>query len=101
MESQRYAQLNPLAAAVAAGTTALFGYLLIGLPMAGMMGSYYGRWGMGYGWHPFAFMWMGGIFTAALAGAIFAWVYNAVNGGRKARPVDRGTADRGTGIQPT
>jgi hypothetical protein len=90
MESQRYhQQLSPLGLAIAAGATALILSLLVGLPMmgiggigGGMMGGY-GRgmmWG-GYA-QPFVgfdVMWIVCALIAALAGAILAWIYNAVN----------------------
>jgi hypothetical protein len=68
-----------------------------------MMGGSFGRgWTMwGYGWHPaFGFVWLGGVFTTALPGAIFAYIYNAVDA-RKTQ-ADRGSAsDSGTEIQRT
>ena len=80
MQSQRYQQLNPLALAAAAGGTGLIVLLVVGISMAAMMG----RYGM---MRPYshgaaialgAMLW-GGALLAALAGAIFAWLYNAVN----------------------
>lgn len=47
--------------------------------MIGMMGGYGHMMGMGF---PFGFgiaWWLGGAVVAALAGAVFAWIYNAVN----------------------
>jgi hypothetical protein len=77
MQSQRYQQLNPLALAVAAGSTELITALIISFPTIGMMRmmSGYGHmmWGVGITW------WLGGAVISALAGAIFAWIYNAVN----------------------
>lgn len=103
MKSQDYARLNPLAAAVAAGVTALLGFLLVGLPMTGMMAGYAGAgWmmgGGGYGYHAGSgFLWLGGVLAAALAGAVFAWIYNAVVEGTKAR---RSGPDPASRIQPT
>lgn len=69
-------QLNPLAFAVAVGTSALVVMLLVGLPMMGMMG---------YGGHHMMFgifgvlSWFGIAIPAGIGGAICAWVYNAVN----------------------
>jgi hypothetical protein len=73
MQSTRYQQLNPLALAVAAGCTELISALLISFPMMGMMGQARSYAGFAITW------WIGGAVLSALAGAIFAWVYNAVN----------------------
>ena len=79
-EVTRYQQLNPLACAIAAGCSFLIFVLIIGFPMAsmsGMMGAYGGMmvrgYGIGFAW------WFGGAVAAALAGAVFAWIYNAIN----------------------
>jgi hypothetical protein len=80
MQSQRYQQLNPLALAVAAGVTWLLGSLLFGFSMVGMMGgpgmmdAYSHGSAMGL-----SAMWWIGALLAALAGAFFAWLSNAVN----------------------
>jgi uncharacterized membrane protein len=91
MESQQYQRLNPLAFAIAAGVAAIVVSLLIGLPtmgFGGMMNGHYGGYG-GQGWMMggygngsvvgFGIMWLVGVLVAALAGAIVAWVYNAVH----------------------
>lgn len=70
--------MNPLACAIAAGCTELILALIIGLPMlGGMMGNYDGMMRHGYGvgivW------WLGGAVVSALAGAVFAGIYNIVN----------------------
>lgn len=79
-EMRQYQQLNPLGTAVAAGCTELIFVLMVGLPMmsmSGMMGAGSGMMGHGYG---FGFAWwFGGALLSALAGAVFAWIYNAVN----------------------
>lgn len=81
--SQHYARLNPLAMAVAAACAEIVGAILIGLPMLGMMGGNghmpggYGMMG-GFGLFGIAW-WLGGALLFALLGAIFAWIYNAVN----------------------
>ena len=105
METGHYAQLNPVAAAVAAAVTGLLCYLAVGLPIAGMMGvgSYYGHGWMrgGYGAGPGAFGFLSisaivmAIVISALGGAIFAWVYNAVNGVRRTQ-VERGPGGTST-----
>lgn len=82
MESQRYQRINPVAAAVAAGCTELLFALLVGFRMMGMMAQY-GH--MGWGGPSFSVgaglvWWLGGAVMSALAGAVFAWIYNAVNG---------------------
>lgn len=92
MESQRYQLLNPLAFAAAAGCTELIAALFVAVPMMGMVGwyhpggmmSWYGTGlplGFGIAW------WIGGGLLTALAGAIFAWIYNAVNAGARATNV--------------
>jgi hypothetical protein len=79
MRSQ-YQQLNPLALAVAAGATELVGSVLLGFWMMATMG---GPSMMGVYSHRSAMAlivaWWIGVLLAALAGALFAWVYNAVN----------------------
>lgn len=86
--TQRYQQLNPLAFAVAAGCAALIASVLIGFPMmglGGMMGGYGAHGGGPWGYHSgndFGFgmlFWLGGTLLVTLVGAIFAWIYNAVN----------------------
>jgi hypothetical protein len=67
----------------------------------GMMGSSYGRgpfgYGMPMGWSiGYSF---GGILATALGGAIFAWIYNAVNGG--SRTGSEAREQGGSGIQRT
>lgn len=84
MQSQRYQPLNPLAIAVAAGVTWLLGSLLFGFSMMAMMGGIMGGPGMmGVYSHGSAMalstMWWIGAVLAALTGAFFAWIYNAVN----------------------
>ena len=96
----RYQRLNPLALAVASGCLALIAPLLIGFPMMSMgrmMGGYgpsagvYGPpWGYGTGYLGFGVLWIVGALLAALAGAIFAWIYNAVN---KVPARERGTPE--------
>jgi hypothetical protein len=87
-------ELNPLAFAVAAGCTELVAVLLVGFPMAGMMSGGYGMmqggWGFGYG----IVWWFGGALLAALAGAVFAWIYNAV---AAAKPSRAETSERRSG----
>lgn len=88
MDSRQYQQLNPPALATATGVAAIVVSLFVGLPMmgfGGMMGGYdggggwmMGRYGPGYVFG-FGIMWIVGALVAALAGAIVAWVYNAVN----------------------
>ncbi len=101
MTSQRYQQLNPLALAVAAACTAFIAPLLIGLPMmgiGGMMGRYGGggMWGYPSGYaFGFGTFWIVGALLAALGGAIFAWIYNAVN----AAPTPGGADKMGSGQQ--
>ncbi len=83
MKMQGYQQLNPLAMAVAAACAEVIAVLLFALPMLGMMGGYgsmmggYGHMGsFGFG---FGIVWLlAGAVLAALLGAIFAWIYNAV-----------------------
>jgi ABC-type branched-subunit amino acid transport system permease subunit len=86
----RYQKLNPLALAIAAGAVAIVISLFIGLPMMGFGGMMGGRYGnSGQGWMMrgygngtvlgFGTLWIVGALVAALAGAIFAWVYNAVS----------------------
>lgn len=90
MESQQYQKLNPAALAVAFAVSAIVVSFFIGVPMMGfgsMMGGYYGTgWMMG-GYGPgiigFGLMWLVGALIAALAGALVAWVYNAVNAARR------------------
>jgi hypothetical protein len=87
MELKHYAQLNPAAMATAAGVTALIAYVFVGIPLGlGMVvtmarGPYeYGPpIGFGIAWP----LGIGAIIVAAIAGAIFAWVYNVVNAGLK------------------
>jgi hypothetical protein len=80
MQSQWYQQLNPLALAIAAGATWLLGSLLFGFTMMGIMG---GPWMMGVYGHGSAMalsaMWWIGALLAAFGGALFAWIYNALN----------------------
>ena len=99
MKARRYQQLNPMALAIAAGCSALIAPLLIGFPMmgiGGMMGGHggggmmggYGGGGM-WGYHSayavgFGMFWIVGAFLSALLGAIFAWIYNAVNAAPRA-----------------
>lgn len=80
IEVTRYQRLNPIAAALAAGCTALLFGLILGAPMfgAGMMG------GSGMIMHEYGYgftiaWWFAGALVAALAGAVFAWIYNAFN----------------------
>lgn len=75
VEVTQYQRLNPLACAVAAGCTELIFVLIIGFPMIGMgmMGGMMGGYAFGALW------WLGGAAIAALAGAVFASIYNAVN----------------------
>lgn len=94
MESQRYQQLNPTAFAAAAGCVELIIALFVAFPMIGIDGWYRPRGMMS--WYgtglPFAFgivWWIGGAVLAALVGAFFAWIYNAVNAG--ARTAGRGS----------
>lgn len=75
---QRYQQLNPLGLAVAAGITELLGVLLLGFPMISMMNGY-GHMMPGYTFGMGAVWWFTGAILAALAGAVFAWIYNVVN----------------------
>lgn len=83
MTSQHYQQLNPLALAVAAGCTAVIAPVLIGLPMMGFGGMMGGMWGYhggySFGWGFGLLSWAVGVLLAALIGATFAWIYNAVN----------------------
>jgi len=93
MISNRYQQLNPLAVAVAAGCTELVSSLIVWWSMMGMMGGYGGMMGgyggmmrgpgggfpIGYG----IFWWVGSAMLTALAGALFAWIYNAINASSK------------------
>ena len=86
MESRRYQKLNPLALAAAFAVTSVVISFFIGLPMMGFGGMMGGRYGMGwmmdgYGIVGFGLMWIVGALIAALAGAIVAWVYNAVDAG--------------------
>lgn len=101
---EQYQKLNPLALAIAAGAAAIIISLFIGLPMmgfGGMMGG--GMMGGGYngqGWMMggygngsvlgFGITWIVGVLVAALAGAIVAWVYNAVNAARSRAAVGTG-----------
>ena len=72
-------RLNPLSVALAAACTVVVAALVIGLPMAGMMGGY-GRMMGGGGSFGFGILgWLAGALFAALLGALFAWVYNAVS----------------------
>ncbi len=97
MQTQRYQQLNPAALAIAAGSVAFIGSIVLRvgiMGMTGMMGGYGhggamdGNQGM---MGSYGNMW-GGISTgyvvagvivwallAALLGATFAWIYNALN----------------------
>ena len=82
MESQRYQRLNPIATAVAAGCTEILFALFVGFRMMGMM-SQYGH--VGWSGPSFTFgtglvWWFGSALLTALAGAVFAWIYNAING---------------------
>lgn len=80
-EITRYQRVNPLACALAAGITELVFVLVIGWPMigmgGGMMGGYGGTmhnaFGIGVVW------WLGGAVVTGVAGAFFAWLYNATN----------------------
>lgn len=81
----RYQQLNPTACAIAAGCTALILVLILGFPMmgTGMMGGGYGMMAHGYGMMAHGYgmgiaWWLGGAVVTALAGALFAWIYNAL-----------------------
>jgi hypothetical protein len=90
MKARRYQQLNPMALAIAAGCTALIAPLLIGFPMMGIGGMMGGHGGGGmWGYHSayavgFGMFWIAGAFLSALLGAIFAWIYNAVNAAPRA-----------------
>lgn len=99
MESQ-YHKLNPSALATATAVAAIVVSLFVGFPMlgfGGMMhgygegGSMMGRYGSGYVLG-FGLMWIVGALVAALAGAVVAWVYNAVNAAQsnKFGGIDRG-----------
>jgi hypothetical protein len=91
MISNRYQQLNPLAVAIAAGCTELVSALVVWWSMAGMTGGYGGVMGggttmggpmmrgpgIGFGYG--LIWWLGGALLTALAGAFFAWIYNAIN----------------------
>ena len=81
MESQSYQRLNPLAMAVAAGCTELLFTLLVGFRMMSMMSQYghMGWSGPGVTFGNGIFWWLGGAVLAALAGAVFAWIYNAIS----------------------
>ena len=91
MNSSKYQKLNPFALAIAGAAAATSTFLFFSLPMSGfggMMGADHGGfrsggWMMGgYGNAPafgFGMMWFFGAILAALAGAVVAWVYNAVN----------------------
>lgn len=90
--SQRYAHLNPAATAVAAACAEFAGALLVGLPMIGMMGGMGhmpGGYGMmsGFGFFGIAW-WLGGALLFALLGALFAWIYNAVNAASSQQTMD-------------
>jgi hypothetical protein len=79
----QYQRMNPLACAIAAGGTELIFVLIFGLPMmsmSGMMGGYGAMMGRGYahGVGAGVVWWIGGALVVALAGAVFAWIYNAV-----------------------
>ena len=92
MVSERYAQLNPWALAVAAGCVALVGFVILGFPIAsgmhmgayghGMMGGGYGAAVMWHAWSPWFLVlcWIGSVIVAMVLGAVFGWVYNALNG---------------------
>lgn len=75
VEVTQYRRLNPAASAVAAGCTELIFVLFIGLPMVGMhmMGRMMGLYAFGVLW------WLGGAVLAAVGGAVFASIYNALN----------------------
>ena len=95
MKQLSYCQLDPLAAAIAAGASALLLDLIMGFSMMGMMGSGENA-GMGSmmmmpssGWH-MGFMGFGSVLLAALAGAVFAWVYNWI-AARRSNPHGAGT----------
>lgn len=70
-------RLNPLSVALAAACTVVVAALVIGLPMAGMMGGYGRMMGGGFGFGILG--WLAGAMFAGLLGALFAWVYNAVS----------------------
>jgi hypothetical protein len=98
MELQRYQPLSPRGFAIAASCLALIAPLLAGFPMMGMMGGYRGQ-GMMWLYPPghmlgFGIFWIAGALLAALAAAIFAWIYNAVSIGRA------DTSTRGAGSTP-
>jgi hypothetical protein len=82
MQAQRYTHLNPLAMAVASGCTELLLVLISGARAMSLMRGY-GHMGWVGPVFPFAFRfvwWVGGALLTALGGAVFAWIYNAVNG---------------------
>lgn len=93
MQHPRYAQLNPGAFALAAGCVALVGTLVMAFPTVGMMsymGPYYGHMWGGAAWPFFGIVgWIGSAICAAIAGAIFAWIYNAANASRTASSSDQ------------
>jgi hypothetical protein len=81
MESQQYQRLNPVATAIAAGCTELLFALFVGFRMMGMMSQYghMGWSGPGITFGTGLVWWLGGALLTALAGAAFAWIYNAIN----------------------
>ena len=108
MESQQYQKLNPAALAIAAAAAAIVISLFVSLPMmgfGGMMGGHSGGypgqgWMMGGGGYGFGLgMWIAGAFFAAFAGAIVAWVYNAVNASQR-KSSDARIGGGGTQIVP-
>ena len=83
MQSQRYEHLNPVAFAVAAGVTGLVVSMLVGISMVGMMGTGGMMLPTNHGAAmALSAMWWGGALLAALAGAVFAWIYNALSARR-------------------
>lgn len=83
MESREYNQLNPAALAIAAGVTAIILSFVFGMPMLGfgaMMNGYHGGgWMMGGFGYAGVAMWVAAGLVSALAGALAAWIYNAIN----------------------
>ena len=79
VEMTQYQRLNPFASALATGCTELIFALIVGLPMMGMGGMMNGYGMMGQGYAVGLSWWLGGAVVAALAGAVFAWLYNAFN----------------------
>ena len=97
MKSQHHHKLNPAALAIAAGVAAIVISLLVGLPMIGFGGMMAGHagyggqgWMMGGAGYGFGLsMWIVGALFAAFAGAIVAWVYNAVQAAQRKNTVPR------------